>query len=89
MRCAADNKYYATTTMVNNQIAVLNKAYASANFKFTLSGIIKTTNSAWCGRPAPCPVDPSLHSSASMCSPGYCAQASLAFLHQSCLAQHH
>ena len=33
--------------MIRNQIAVLNRAYASARFKFTLSGVTKTTNAKW------------------------------------------
>lgn len=34
--------------MLTDQIAVLNAAYASANFRFTLSGVTKRTNKAWC-----------------------------------------
>ena len=45
--CSADGKFSSTGEMVRNQIAVLNSAYASAQFKFTLSGVTKTTNKAW------------------------------------------
>ena len=45
--CCADGKFSSTGEMVRNQIAVLNSAYATAQFKFTLSGVTKTTNRAW------------------------------------------
>lgn len=45
--CNAGDRFYATGDMVRNQIVVLNQAYASAHFTFTLSGITKTTNKAW------------------------------------------
>jgi protein tyrosine phosphatase len=34
--------------MVTDQIAVLNSAYASARFRFTLSNVYKHTNKNWC-----------------------------------------
>ena len=34
--------------MLTDQIAVLNSAYASARFRFTLSNVYKHTNKNWC-----------------------------------------
>jgi hypothetical protein len=36
-----------TDTQINNQIAVLNGAYASTNFQFSLASIDRTNNTAW------------------------------------------
>ncbi len=36
-----------TDTQINNQIAVLNAAYANTNFRFTLSSVDRTNNTAW------------------------------------------
>ncbi|WP_241758815.1 zinc metalloprotease [Pyxidicoccus parkwayensis] len=36
-----------TTTQINNQISVLNAAYASAGFSFTLAGTDTTNNGTW------------------------------------------
>jgi len=36
-----------TTTMINNQLSVLNAAYSNSPFKFTLAGTTRTTNSTW------------------------------------------
>lgn len=36
-----------TTTMINNQITVLNNAYASRGFQFNLISTTRTTNSTW------------------------------------------
>ena len=36
-----------TTTQINSQLSVLNNAYASAGFSFTLAGTETTTNSDW------------------------------------------
>ena len=36
-----------TDTMINNQISVLNAAYASANISFSLVSIDRTTNDSW------------------------------------------
>lgn len=37
----------ATTTMINNQISVLNAAYGSAGFSFVVAGTTTTNNSTW------------------------------------------
>ncbi|MFP2906406.1 zinc metalloprotease [Pyxidicoccus sp. 3LFB2] len=36
-----------TTTQINNQLTVLNNAYASAGISFTLAGTTTTNNSTW------------------------------------------
>jgi hypothetical protein len=36
-----------TTTMINDQVAVLNSAYASTPYKFSLVAVDRTTNSTW------------------------------------------
>lgn len=36
-----------TSTMIQDQINVLNAAYASAGFQFTIAGIDRTTNASW------------------------------------------
>jgi hypothetical protein len=36
-----------STTMINNQISVLNAAYAGTGWSFTLAGVNRTTNSSW------------------------------------------
>ncbi|MEZ5063997.1 MAG: PKD domain-containing protein [bacterium] len=36
-----------TDTQINNQIAVLNAAYANTNFRFSLSSVDRTNNTAW------------------------------------------
>lgn len=36
-----------TTTMINNQMTVLNNAFASAGFQFNLVTVTRTTNSTW------------------------------------------
>jgi len=36
------------SSMVVDQVAVLNKAYSEAGFTFTLSGISRHTNASWC-----------------------------------------
>src|SRR5688572_29436170 len=36
-----------TTSMINNQISALNKAYSSRGWKFNLASVDRTTNSSW------------------------------------------
>ena len=49
LQCAesADGKY-SSSKMVTDQIAMLNAAYASARFRFTLSDVYKHLNKNWC-----------------------------------------
>jgi hypothetical protein len=45
---SADGKFSSTSKMVTDQIAMLNSAYASARFRFTLANVFKHVNKNWC-----------------------------------------